>query len=375
MPNNYPFIFIHGYNNMTDTFAPAREILTEAGYEAYSPHVGPFTGLWDRACELYAMLKGGTVDYGIAHSERCDHERFGKTYEARFPRWGELDEEGNLVKANFIGHSFGGATIRTLLKLLEEGDERERAATPEGKLSPLFEGGHKDWIHSVTTLAAPHNGTTVLSLAGGFVYTSYFMEFSRANLNSGTDKDNADKYDLDKFGFTSDKLRLRYAPDKIRAYLRRKEDNCFYELTPSGADKITGDYHTYDNVYYFSIPAVITEPVLGGEIQWPREDTFERYRNSAIIMGSMHSKYYSADWRPNDGRVPLASAKAPKNEPSKEFDPGDHFSYRGPLEKGIWHTFPVETKNHGAYLGEGEDPEIYKEYILDLAGFLSALDE
>ena len=54
MANNYPFVLIHGYNNMTDTFGPAREILTEAGYECYSPHIGPFTGLWDRACELYA---------------------------------------------------------------------------------------------------------------------------------------------------------------------------------------------------------------------------------------------------------------------------------------------------------------------------------
>ena len=103
MPNNYPFVLIHGYNNMTDTFGPAREILTEAGYECYSPHIGPFTGLWDRCCELYAMLKGGTVDYGIAHSERCDHPRYGKTFEGMFPRWGELDENGERVKANFIG--------------------------------------------------------------------------------------------------------------------------------------------------------------------------------------------------------------------------------------------------------------------------------
>ena len=43
MANNYPFVLIHGYNNMTDTFGPAREILTEAGYECYSPHIGPFT--------------------------------------------------------------------------------------------------------------------------------------------------------------------------------------------------------------------------------------------------------------------------------------------------------------------------------------------
>ncbi|MBR1704491.1 MAG: hypothetical protein IJ720_03905 [Clostridia bacterium] len=377
MAHNYPFVLIHGYNNMDETFAPARRILTEAGYECYSPHIGPFTGVWDRACELYAMLKGGTVDYGLAHSQRCDHGRYGRTYDAPlFARWGEKDEVGDTVKANFIGHSFGGPTIRTLLKLLKEGDEREREATPEGQLSPLFEGGHEDWINSVTTLAAPHNGTTVLSMAGGYVYTSYFMEFSKANLNSGTTKDNADKYDLDRFGFTSDKLRLRYAPDKIRAYLRRKEDNCFYELTPSGTDRLMGDYHTYDDVYYFSIAAVCTTPILGGEAQWPTDATVERHRSSAIIMGSMHSKYYGPEWRPNDGRVPLASARAPKNEPQQDFDLGEGFSYRGPIEKGVWNIFPVEEpRDHNFYIGEEVEPEVYKQYMLDLAAFIAQTNE
>ena len=374
MSTKTPFVLIHGYNNMTETFAPARHILEDAGYECYSPHVGPYTGLWDRSCELYAMLKGGTVDYGIAHAERCGHDRYGKTYPGLFPRWGEPDEEGKTVCAHFIGHSFGGPTIRMLLSLLVEGDERERAVTPAGELSPLFAGGHTDWIKSVTALASPHRGTTVLTMAGGYVYTSYFMEFSKANLNSGTTKDNADKYDLDKFGFTSDTLRLRYAPEKIRAYLRRKEDNCFYELTPSGVDRLFSHFHTFDNVYYFSIPAVCTEPVLGGEFQWPNERCIERHRSSAIMMGSMHSRYYGPEWRPNDGRVPLASARAPKNEPQKEFDPGEHYMCRDKLEKGVWHIFPTLEKDHNFFIGEEVDPEEYAAYIRDLGAFLAALE-
>ncbi|MBP5460383.1 MAG: hypothetical protein J6Y62_09550 [Clostridia bacterium] len=376
MPNSYPFVLIHGYNNMSDTFAPARHILNDAGFTCYSPHIGPFSGLWDRCCELYAMLKGGTVDYGIAHAKRCDHGRFGKTYdEAMFPQWGELDENGQRVKANFIGHSFGGATIRFLLHLLKEGDEREREVTPAESLSPLFAGGHEDWIHSITTMASPHNGTTVLTMADGYIYTSYFMEFRRANLNSGTSIGDADKYHLDRFGFTSDKFRLRYEPDKIRAYRQRKEDNCFYELTPSGADRFTGDFHPYEDVYYFSIAAVGTEPVLGGEFQVPTDALVERHRSSAYIMGSMHSKYYGPEWRPNDGRVPLASALAPKNEPSQDFDPGEGFSYRGPVQKGIWNVFPVEQpKDHNFYIGEEVDEDVYREYITNLGNFIASLD-
>ncbi len=374
MANKHPFVLIHGYNNMTETFKPAREILTAAGYECYSPHVGPYTGLWDRSCELYAMLKGGTVDYGAAHAKRCNHDRYGKTYEGIFKHWGELDEDGKRVCAHFIGHSFGGPTIRMLLSLLRDGDEREKAVTPAENLSPLFEGGHDDWICSVTTLASPHRGTTVLVLGGAYVYTSYFMEFSKANINSGTTKNDADKYDLDKFGFTSDTLRLRYAPEKIRAYLRRKEDNCFYELTPSGVDKLFSHFHTYDDVYYFSISARCTEPVLGGEFERPLDLCLERHRSSALMMGAMHSKYYGPEWRPSDGRVPVISARSPKNEPQKEFDPGEGYSYRGPIEKGIWHIFPTMTADHNFFIGEEIDPEVYKKYILELGNFLAALD-
>ena len=374
MANTCPFVLIHGYNNKTETFAPAREILTDAGYECYSPHVGPYTGLWDRSCELYAMLKGGTVDYGIAHAERCKHDRYGKTYPGMFKHWGELDEEGKRVAAHFLGHSFGGPTIRMLLHLLREGDQRERDVTPPGELSPLFVGGHEDWIRSVTTLASPHRGTTVLVLGGAYVYTSYFMEFSKANLNSGTTKDDADKYDLDKFGFTSDTLKLRYAPEKIRGYLRRKEDNCFYELTPSGVDKLFNHFHTYDDVYYFSIPACATEPVWNGEFERPRENMLERHRSSALIMGAMHSKYYGPEWRANDGRVPTISARAPKDEPQKDFDPGEGYSYRGPVEEGIWNIFPTVWKDHNFFIGEEVDPEEYKQYFLELAAFLAALD-
>lgn len=91
-------------------------------------------------------------------------------------------------------------------------------------------------------------------------------------------------------------------------------------------------------------------------------------------MGSMHSKYYGPEWRPNDGRVPLASALHPKNEPWQDFPDG--YDYRGPVDKGIWNVFPVEEpKDHNFYIGEEVDPEEYKAYILQLGNFLAALDK
>ena len=49
------------------------------GIHTVAPSMGPFTSAWDRACEVYAQLVGGTVDYGKAHSEKYGHERYGRT--------------------------------------------------------------------------------------------------------------------------------------------------------------------------------------------------------------------------------------------------------------------------------------------------------
>ncbi len=97
--------------------------LNNKGYECYAAQVGPLSGAWDRACELYAQLTGTTVDYGIAHSAEKGHERFGITYnEPLFEGW-SADK-----KINLIGHSFGGATIRMFLEILANGAPGEVAA-------------------------------------------------------------------------------------------------------------------------------------------------------------------------------------------------------------------------------------------------------
>ncbi len=128
---NYPFIFIHGYfgfgdDELISKFMPYfgiykasfEKIGRSMGYEVYTPTVESFGSCWDRACELYAQIKGGTVDYGKVHSEKAGHERYGKTYEGCIPNWGELDANGKTAKINLVGHSFGAPTGRMLIELL-----------------------------------------------------------------------------------------------------------------------------------------------------------------------------------------------------------------------------------------------------------------
>ena len=145
---NYPVILVHGFlcwgnESKLNSFIPlfgrwhgnARYAGGELGNRCYAPHVGPFTGMRDRACILYAMIKGGRVDFGKVHSEKMGHERYGETYQGYVPDWGELDEEGKIQKINLIGHSFGAPTIRTLIHLLAEGDPDEVAGTDPDDLS------------------------------------------------------------------------------------------------------------------------------------------------------------------------------------------------------------------------------------------------
>lgn len=176
----YPVVLLHGMfgwgqQQLLERVVPyfgfynvnIRKMFQKEGIHTVSPSMGPFTGAWDRACEVYAQLVGGTVDYGKAHSAKYGHERFGRTYtKALLPEWGSLDENGDLIKVNLIGHSFGGATGRMLIELLAHGSAEERRATSPEDLSPLFSGGHADWVHSMTALAAPHDGSTIFNGLG-----------------------------------------------------------------------------------------------------------------------------------------------------------------------------------------------------------------
>ena len=137
-------------------FSSLRDILNNAGYEVYTPSIGPVASNWDRACELYAYLVGGTVDYGEYHSATNGHARYGRTFPGVLP---ELNNPDSELKVHLIGHSMGGETIRMLAQLLENGDADERNASRDGSISPLFTGECRHWIESITTLCTPHDGS------------------------------------------------------------------------------------------------------------------------------------------------------------------------------------------------------------------------
>ena len=206
----YPTIYVHGlmgwgehdqiyavtpYWGLTSDLMP---YLTGKGYESYAASVGPLSSAWDRACELYAQLTGTTVDYGAAHAAEYDHARYGVTYDKPLFEGWSADK-----KINLVGHSFGGATIRLFLDILADGSAEEQAAAKAAgtEVSPFFQGGKADWVYSLTTLAAPHNGTTFLECCGDMTQFAAEASTTMAKLLGISDFKGVYDFQLEQFGF------------------------------------------------------------------------------------------------------------------------------------------------------------------------------
>ena len=85
--------------------------------------------------------------------------------------------------------------MRVFATLMAKGDEAEISATSSDDISPLFTGGKSDWIYSLTSLAAPHNGTTAYGLENSMpdntdtaAYDMFIDHAMEINKNTVTDK-------------------------------------------------------------------------------------------------------------------------------------------------------------------------------------------
>ena len=401
--NKYPFIFVHGMmgwgeDNLMYQVAPYWGMtcgnlvkqLRSKGYEAYAPQVGPINSAWDRACELYAILTGTKVDYGAAHSKKMKSERFGRKYDKPLVEgWGKPMEGGGIKKVHLLGHSFGGATMRVLVELLNNGCEAERKATPADELSPLFAGGHGDWVQSVTAISAPHDGTTFVhafrplmialtvgtpavfsilgNTKGNTVYDTH-LENYKITVPSGQ-VDNANVLDL------------RQIPRIAKMVV--SGNNVFHDLRIDSAAELNKHIHTCEDTYYFSIAGVGTKPDKNNpenEVRAPI--MIFAFAPFAKVMGKFPEKEIGGvkvtkAWRPNDGLVPTESARYPHNEPHCIFEEVKD----KPLQKGIWHVMPDYIADHGttiggsiSYMGRGKSKP-FKDYYKKHLEMLISLED
>ncbi len=332
--NTYPFVFVHGMGGWGayEENAPMPywggmsfeglkmsvgdtnivDILNSYGIEAYEASVGPFSSAWDRACELYAQLTGTVVDYGEAHSEAHNHDRYGYSYEGK----ALMGENWDLTTPiNIMGHSFGGPTVRLFASLMYYGDADEIAATGE-ETSPLFTGGH-DVIHSCATFSSPNDGTPIadflvnlklialIAFAGNLLGTVFGDEVMMWHLRFG------------HFGITpkEGEERARFSIGNIVNFYN-SNDNCGYDMTIKGAKELNEKINIAPNTYYYSYTAIATEENCLGrqKLNTPSLFTFSSFILSAYEGKTIDGVKMTKEWAISDGIVPYASAKCPMKD-------------------------------------------------------------
>ncbi len=360
----HPYVFVHGmmgwgedkkfykglpYWGMVTGNYPRR--MREKGYEVYTPTVSPLGSAWDRACELYANLTGTTVDYGVAHSKEKGHNRFGETFpEAMRPDW---TPERSI---HLLGHSFGGPTMRMFVELLRNGSPEERAATPAGQLSPLFEGGHGDLVKSITSISGPFDGITFphalpKTVDYGLTYGIPMVASIIGNVGSGRVYD----FQMSQWGITAVKNGVRFARDMlnmkaIRNFVKAK-DNVFADIHIPQAAEINKKLSVPAEQYLFSVTGNGTKTGKSGN-QVKAPIMIFAFAPFAYSLGKFPDQTIAGvkiteGWRMNDGIVPVESGRHPTTEPWCEWvDVKDK-----PIQKGIWHALPTVPGDHGTVIG------------------------
>lgn len=343
--NTYPIIFVHGLAGFDDvlgipywggTYNISKD-LNARGYENYVTAVGPFSSNWDRACELYAEIKGGTVDYGKAHSEKYGHARYGRTYPGFYTQWGETNTSGQVKKVHLIGHSMGGQTVRTLVQLLENGSPEEIAAN-SGDISPLFDGKKKVWVDGVLTVATPHDGSTATYALVGKGKNSLLQQsiLFLSTISGGSILNVYDFY-LDQWGLT------RQPGESCDSFISRVENSSAWQtsrdlsnwdLKPDGAMELNTWVKAQPDVYYFSQATSCTYKDLITGHQLPRLEM-----NPLFWVFSAHIGAYTQtspfplnkSWWENDGLVSVTNADGPHLGSSDEI-----VTYNGTPQIGKW---------------------------------------
>ena len=384
-----PVVFVHGlfgwgqrdkifrimpYWGMTT--GSLTSYLNSLGYETYSATVGPISSAWDRACELYAQLTGTTVDYGAAHAAAHDHARYGITYDQPlFSGW------GTKRAVNLVGHSFGGATTRQFLELMANGSAEEVAAAKAAgtEPSPLFTGGKSSWVHSMTEIAAPHNGTTFIESNGTIMDVATNLSETLAKGFGITEIKNLYDFQLEQFGIYKDpnETMLETLQRVFSTDFMSHNDNAFLDLTIDKSLEINDGIGIEPNVYYFSYAGnqTVQDPVSGNYI--PSAKMWTLFYPGAINMGKYYDKYTAGgfyidkSWRPNDGMVNTVSAFYPIHSDgtclTKDGKQGwtnyDGYSNIN-FQPGIWYVMPVQSFDHIQFVGGMLNGSLVKTHAL-----------
>lgn len=397
MAKSYPVVFVHGlygwgsadklYEKLPYWGASNSRELTKyfgsKGIEAFAPSVGPLSSAWDRCCELWAYLMGGTVDYGKVHSEKYHHARYGRTYEhGALEDWGS---EGAHKKINIVGHSFGGPTVKMFADILYYGAQEEIDGTPAEELSDFFKPEKAQKLHTVTTLSGVNNGTTYATMFGvpGMTYVVAAL-LTLTGFIGGTKAMKWYDLHLDQFGIMPDPTKQTEFGFKnpftlknakiIKNFAALRYDSIAYELGVEEELNINKTIRTPEDVYFFARRASCYfhdedgKPVRVYKEKFP---TAPLGRFCALSTKLPYVKKFGVDetWQDNDGIVNVIGQSAPLYSPQKDYEEGEE------CKPGLWYNMPVEMRDHLCWSGLFDNDEHVKSYYSDMVESFRNLKE
>jgi triacylglycerol esterase/lipase EstA (alpha/beta hydrolase family) len=317
--------------------------------ESFAVHeagCGPVSSYHDRACEVFAQIKGGTVDYGAKHSEREHHARYSDAFagDAFVADW-SADNPVILV-----GHSAGAPTCLLLQQLLAE-DYWQC-------------GSSADWVEAVISISGVLNGSTLPYMlgcdkqsgklagrAGDFIgsMVQYFAVLGQGVADGFYD------LDLDQWIGRQKPARLREIAALLESSRFAKgEDNLAFDLSLQGGYKANRKFATHPNSYYFSIVTGKTHPLddsaqhAPDSAMHPLLKITAKYQGATVdfeappVPGWGSGDLHIDRWRENDGAVSAISQRYP-------FICGDHavggegLFARERITKGRWYFETAEA--------------------------------
>ena len=355
--NNFPIVLIHGFmgwgpDEMGDYNYWGGEddfvsLLEEQGHVVFELSVGPVSSNWERAIEVYYQLKGGQTDYGKRHANKYNiiQKPKDKYYDSLYPEW------SNENPIHIIAHSMGGQTARMLNYLLTQ--EIYQDDGNEVRESSLLLGQSQEGlIKSITTIATPHDGTTLTSITIKIIpFIQYFIGVAGL---VGTDFYN---FDLEQWGFRRKKSEAWFQyVNRMREHPAWKTKNISsWDLSLDGAKELNGFLQASPEIYYFSF--ITTTTVLDDHtgLHTTTSDTPLLIRSRAKLMGS-RSGYWpdgsptDSSWYENDGVVNTVSMYGPStgingSDPIVEYDKNEL------LMPGQWHWIKINNMDHWSMIG------------------------
>lgn len=370
---NYPFVFVHGMfgwgeNEGVNRIAPywggttgsLVDYLRDINCDCYAASVGPLSGAWDQACELYAQLMGTVVDYGEVHSKRYGHKRYGRRY--NLPMIENWSAEN---KIHLVGHSFGGNAVRMLAHLLTYGAPKEVEASGDD-VSPLFKGGNEALVYSVTTICSPLNGTSAyetadrIKLVHPLRHLAYFYAgvLGRSAMNGRLVDFHLEQFDLTHVSGRSDAESLRSVLEKMKT----TKDSIEYDMSPEGALRMNENIEISPNIYYFSYPFNSVRSFGKNQVRVPVDWRMPLlFVTSSMMIANAHfhnTHSVSQHDYENDGLVNVKSQLHPNDEPGTDFVDIES------VKKGVWNVMPVTNADHGMAVGLLADREQLRSFYI-----------